>query len=576
LYIGKSANLRLRVKQYFRKSGDERVSVKFIRKNVTNIEFFLTDTEKEAIILENNLIKKLVPRYNIRLKDDKNFLKIRINLKEDYPALQFVRRVKDDGAVYFGPYSSSRDIKNTLYYLHSVYPLRHCSTKVFKTRTRPCLYCQIRKCLGPCCGNISRDDYHAMLKEVIMFLKGEKTELIEQLKYRMNLASQNQDFEQAAVIRDRIFAIEKSLEKQAVVSGVFGSKDIFGVCYHDRWVSFNVLQIRNGRLELTENFVFEHNGIVQDETITSFIQQFYQQRPIPDTILLNRLPAGSKALEELLCDIKHGKVVFVSGTRGENLRLLKMAQKSARQNLISKKERRVDLDLLKKKFSLENVPHRIECYDISNIQGEAAVGSGVVFVDCLPRKNLYRKYKIKTISGQNDFAMLAEVMLRRLRRAVDEKNAPDLCVIDGGKGQLASVYAVYRNMQDKLPHIDFISLAKESGVDGKIEERVYLVDRKTPVFLKEGTEEKKILGRIRDEAHRFALSYHRKLRSKNRLKSQTLDIPGIGRYREKLLLIHFKSLKRVKSASLEELTQVKGIGKKTASMIYMYFHSDII
>ncbi len=576
MYIGKSNNLRSRVKQYFRKSGDTRVSVTFIRRNVTSIEFFLTDTEKEAIILENNLIKKLVPRYNIRLKDDKNFLKIRINIKEDFPALQLVRRVKEDGALYFGPYSSSRDIKSTLQYLQMVYPLRNCRDSVFKTRSRPCLYFQMGKCLGPCCGNVSREEYHAMLKEVIMFLRGQKTELLEQLKEKMNESALNQVFEQAAVFRDRIFAIERSLEKQAVVSNTLSNKDVIGLCYHEKWVSFNVLQIRKGRLDLTENFILAHNDLPEEEILASFMQQFYQQRPIPESVVVKDVPAGCKAVEEWLGDKKHGRVTIICATRGENLRMLKMAQKSARQNLISKKEREVDLELLKKRFHLKNTPHRIECYDISNFQGEAAVGSSVVFVDCFPKKNLYRKYKIRTLSGQNDFAMLAEVMSRRLKRAAEEKNYPDLCIIDGGKAQLAAVYAMYEQQKETLRHIDFISLAKESDSAGKTDERVYLINQKNPIFLKEGTEEKKILDRIRDEAHRFAVTYHRKLRSKSRLSSEVLGIPGIGEYKEKLLIIYFKSAKKVKSASLEELKQVKGIGINTAAKIYRYFHPDII
>lgn len=575
LYVGKSRNLKLRVRSYYRKSGDTRNSIQFIRRNVTTIEFCLTDTEKEALILENNLIKKFTPRYNIRLRDDKSFYHIRVNIQEDYPALELVRRPKEDGALYFGPYSSSHKLKETIRYLYLLYPLRTCKMSTFKNRTRPCLMCQIRKCLGPCCGKVSREDYHAMLEDVIMILRGQKSQVLENLKKKMDAASQSLDFEQAALVRDRIYAIEHSLEKQDVVSVKRVNKDVFGVHYHAEWISFNILQVREGRLEGTENFVFRHNDLPADEILASFIQQFYARRPIPDTVLVPCVSEDFSVIEEWLCETAGKKVYFSVPQRGDNLRLLKMAEKNACQIISAKKNQESDLLLLKKRFNLQNVPHRIECFDISTLQGESSVGSNVVFIDCQPKKNLYRRYSIKTVEGQNDFAMMGEVLGRRLDRAIEEKEYPDLCIIDGGKGQLSSAWSCYQKRKDTLPHIDFIALAKDHDMGTTHSgERVFLPDRKNPVVLENRSEEKKILDRIRDEAHRFAVTYHRTTRKKKQLSSELLSIPGVGPSREKLLRMYFGSITRLKSASLEQLLLIKGIGEELARSIYRHYHPD--
>jgi len=576
LYIGKSCNLKARVRSYFKKSADLRYSVKFIRKNVKSIELSLTSTEKEALILENNLIKKLKPRYNVRLKDDKNFFYIKINRKDPFPRIELVRKRKNDGASYFGPYSSSRNLKETLRYLNTIYPIRSCKNSIFKNRSRPCLMYQIKKCSAPCCDKISQTDYNAMIDDIILILKGKKQSLLKKLKATMNNASTNFNFEYAATLRDRIYAIEHSLEKQGIISSNKATKDIIATSTNDQNIAFNILQINEGKLEGTENFVLKHNDLPVQDIRSPFIQQFYQERPIPRKIYISEIPEDKTSLEEWLTEKSGKKVAILSPKRGENLKLLNQSKMNALQNLLLKKDQDNDLILLKKKFGLKNVPNRIECFDISTFQGDSPVGSNIVFISGQPKKSFYRKYNIKTVMGQNDFAMMKEVIQRRLDRAQRDKDYPDLCVIDGGKGQLSFAYDCYTKLKDKLPHIDFIALAKEPKANEKnISERVFLPNRKNPVFLKEGTDIKKFLDRIRDEAHRFAITSHRHRRKIKKLTSKLISIPGIGKHREKILIQHFGSVKKLKTASLEQILQINFIGPDTAKTIFSYFHPEL-
>lgn len=577
LYIGKSLNLKARVKSYFKKSSDIRYSVRFIRKNVKSIEFSLTSTEKEALILENNLIKKLKPRYNIRLRDDKNFFYIKINRNETFPRIELIRKRKHDGASYFGPYSSSKNLKETLRHLNTIYPLRSCKNSLFKNRSRPCLLYQINKCSAPCCGKISVIDYNAMVDDIILILKCKKQMLIKKLKSAMHKASDNFKFEHAAMLRDRIYAIENSLEKQEIISSNRTNKDIIGIALNDKYVSFNILQVIEGRLEGTDNFLMNHNEIPIQDIISSFIQQFYHERPIPRTIYLKKLPEDNQALQEWLKDRSGKNVSIISPRRGTNIKLLNQANMNALQNLLIEKERDNDLLVLKNSLGLKNFPNRIECFDISTFQGDSPVGSNIVFIDGQPKKTFYRKYNIKTVTGQDDFAMIREVLHRRLTRTVQDKDYPDLCIIDGGKGQLSCAFDCYTKMKDNLPHIDFIALAKEpKNNDKKISERVFLPNRKNPIILREGTGIKNFLDRIRDEAHRFAVTSHRRKRKIKKLTSKLISIHGIGKHREKLLIQHFGSVKKLKSASLEQILHIPSIGPSTAKIIFGYFHPDLI
>lgn len=574
LYVGKARSLRDRVRQYFKRSGDTRYSVRFIRRYVKNIEFCLTDTEKEALLLENNLIKKLKPRYNIRLRDDKTFLHIRIDMNHDFPMLNLIRRPKNDGALYLGPYSSSRELKEMIRHLQYLYPLRLCKDSVFRTRTRPCLNCQIRKCLGPCCGGISKEDYRVMLDEVIMILRGQKQEVVQRLKTAMEEASANMEFERAAQLRDRIYALEQSTERQDVVTNTRINKDYFGVHFHDKLVAIHALSVRDGRLEGSDNFIFAHNELPYDELFQSFLEQFYANRPAPEIIVVRTLPDARDALAEWLSDKTGRKVTVTTAERGENIRLLNMAERNAQQNLAAQHDKDNDLQMLKRKFHLTHLPRIMECYDISNFQGEASVASQVVFENCQPKKSKYRKYTIKTVTGQNDFAMMAEVISRRLERAIKEENFPQLIIIDGGRGQLSAAYRCYEERAGQLPHIDFIALAKDrDSAPTEAMEKVFLPGRKNPIMLKSGSHVAKIIDRIRDEAHRFAITFNRKTIKQRRLKSDITSIPGLGKSREKLLRIYFGSLKRLKSASLEQLLLVDGIGPKLAETIYYHFHS---
>ncbi|MCB1196418.1 excinuclease ABC subunit UvrC, partial [bacterium] len=528
VYVGKAANLRSRVRSYYRPTSDTRAAVRFVSTTVTDIEVCLTDTEKEALILENNLIKKHKPRYNIRLRDDKHFLSLRLNLKEPVPRFEYVRRQKNDGALYFGPFSSSRYLREMMRHLQWLYPIRTCKT--LSNRNRPCLMCQMRHMPCPCFGELPRDEYIEILKQVMMVLRGQNAELLAHLKAAMESLSAELKFEQAAVVRDRICAIEQSLEKQDIVTNPKTNKDFIGLFYGSTQVAFNVLCVRQGRMESSDNFMYHHHDIPSDELLLSFLQQLYVLRPPPDLVYVACLPEDSTALCEWLKDTAGRTVSVHAPLRGENVRLIAMAEKNARQHMVLKEENDTDLALLQKTFRLKNVPVHMECFDISAFQGDSPVGAQAVFIDGKPRKNLYRRYIIKNVEGQNDFAMMREMFQRRIERASREQKFPDLCIIDGGKGQLSAVWAYYSEIQETVPHIDIIALAKEH-IAGE-GERVFLPNRKDGIALRAGSPEKKLLDRIRDETHRFAVTFHRVRRAKKVFSSSIRAVPGIGEYHE--------------------------------------------
>jgi excinuclease ABC subunit C len=579
LYIGKAKNLRGRVRTYFGKSGDARLSLRFLMPKVRQVETFLTDTEKEALILENTLIKKHKPRHNIDLKDDKTYFSLKFDPKEEFPKLTLVRKIKRDGARYFGPYASSAAVKETLRVLRHLFPLRTCNDANFRNRSRPCLNYQIKKCLGPCCGLVSPEKYADLVEEVILFLEGKNSQLIKLLQGRMTEASENLNFEEAARIRDQIGSIEQTLEKQKAVSQTLNDQDVFA--FHRRGNSweFQVLFFRRGILVGSKAFHFSRLNLPEEEALSAFLRQYYAEEPsIPHEVLLPQPIEDEGLLAEWLADKKGAGVQVHSPQRGEKKSLVEMAGKNA-ENSFQKRVGEIEtLDLilqeLKEKLRLKTLPHRAECFDISNLFGTLAVGSMVSFLDGRPDPSHYRHFKVHAPSFPDDYAMMYEVLKRRYSKLEPGREKPDLLIVDGGKGQLNVALAVLAELG--LQEISAIGLAKDKGpslkkVSEKTADKIYLPNVKDPVLLGHSAS-LRYLQRMRDEAHRFAIRYHKKLRGKRGLQTLLDDIPGIGEIKKKALLKEFGSLQKIQEASADRLSQVEPISRKDAQTLFDFFH----
>jgi len=583
IYIGKALNLRSRVRSYL--SGtDTRHSVPFIAGKTESIEWLITNTEKEALILENNLIKVHRPRYNIVWRDDKTYISLRIDPAERYPRMSIVRvraRVKDK-ALYFGPYSSAGSVRETLRLLTKTFPLRTCTDAKMRSHTdRPCLQCQIKRCPGCCVNLISEQEYSEILGDAILFLQGRNKALITSLTEKMNDAAEKLDFEQAATTRDQIRAVERTIEKQRVVSRQSIDRDVFGLFREADEAQLSIMHIREGKLLESSSYPFSRVKISDDEVVSSFINQFYSSgRPIPREIILPVQIPEEGAFEEMLSERREKKVSIIHPRKGEKSKLLEMANKNAESALAARKDEQAvlaqTLDLMRKRLRLTRTPNRIECFDISNIGGNLAVGSMVTFTEGVKDSSSYRRYKIKTVAQPDDYAMIHEVLTRRLRRGKESGDLPDLMVIDGGKGQLNVARKALQDLQ--IEGVDVISLAKDKS-DWQREksqgEKIYLPNRKDPIILRANSPILFLIQRIRDEAHRFAITYHKKLRKKAAFRSALDLLPGIGPKRKKELLKHFGSLKRIKEASVEHLASVPGMSRPAAETVYEFFrHAD--
>lgn len=576
IYVGKAKNLRARVRQYAR-GGDGRVQITFLLSQLTDVEVLLTNSEKEALLLENTLIKQYWPRYNIRLKDDKSYWHVKVTTQDVWPRLFLTRQVVKDGSKYLGPFHSSAAIQETLEISRKVFPLRTCSDTVFRNRTRPCLEYQIKRCLGPCTLPIDPADYQRQLKGALLLLEGKNSELVAQLTTRMQEAAETLRFEEAARLRDQIRAITQTGERQHVATPLGNDQDVIGIYREGGFIEIQVLFVRGGKLVGNLGYGFDDNEFPDEDVLAELLTQFYQsERFIPDEILLPVVLEDGEAREELLSERKNKKVTVSHPQRGDKVRLIEMAQENARQSFIEKRrgadQKEKTLDSLRRALYLRNAPKRIECFDISNIQGNLAVGSMVVFDEGEPDKNRYRRFRIKTVEGADDFGMMYEVLTRRYRRALEENDLPDLLMVDGGKGQLGVASEVLRELN--ITEVDLIGLAKmrteRDPFAEEVEhssERVFLPGRKNPVVLKPNSTALFLLQRVRDEAHRFAITYHRQLRAKERLSSPLDEIPGVGPVRRKALLRHFGSLQRVRTATIAELTQISGITPAVAEMI---------
>jgi excinuclease ABC subunit C len=582
LYVGKGKDLRKRVLSYFRDKEQQSPKTRILVSKISDLDFILTGSEKEALILEANLIKRHRPRYNVILRDDKRYLVLRLDPKEEYPRLSLVRRIRQDGALYFGPYASANAVRQTLKVLHGMFPLRQCSGTKFRQRARPCLNHQMGRCLGLCVGAISPEEYGPVVEQAVLFLKGRTQDLQKRLRQEMERAAGRLEFEKAAMYRDRLKAVEKTLEKQLMVSARFRDQDVVGTHEAGENLGLAVLFIRGGRMVGSRGFVFKKPQTSSSEVVRAFILQYYEQgKPLPEEILISEPLLEQELLAEWLTDIKGKRVGVRLPKRGEGRQLLAMAAHNAANYLMSEMTRATDpipaLDRLRQRLGLESIPHRLECVDISNFRGKFPVGSLVVFQDGEPDKSAYRRYLIKTVHRIDDTAMMAEVLSRRFTDVRKEQVLPDLLVVDGGKAQLNQALAVLKELElaDLVP---VVALAKKPRTTTQAEanatDRLYLPGRKNPLELKKDRPLLFLLGRLRDEAHRFAISYYQKRHRKQTLQSRLDEIRGIGPKRRRDLIRYFGSVKRLAEAQVEEISQVPGISCKLADSICTALRGD--
>ena len=580
LYVGKAKNLHQRVRTYLGKSGDTRYSLRFLMPKVHQLETLLTDTEKEALVLENTLIKKYRPRYNINFKDDKTYFSLKFSLNENFPKLSLVRKIKRDGSRYFGPFASSAAVKETLRLLQKVFPLRTCREANFRNRSRPCLNFQIKKCLGPCCGLISKEKYAEMAQEVLLFLEGKSLQLIQLLEEKMRGAAEELNFEEAARIRDQILAVKQTLEKQKAVSPTLTDQDIFAFFRRGNNWEFQVLFYRGGLLVGNKAFHFSRLNLPDEEALAAFIQQYYAADPfIPKEILLPLVIENGELFSEWLSEKKGEKVEILTPQKGRKKRLVEMARKNAEntfhKKMTEKESRALTLKDLQEKLRLETLPHRVECFDISNLFGKLAVGSMVSFLDGRPDRSGYRHFKVHAPSFPDDYAMMYEVLKRRYSKLSGEKEKPDLLIVDGGKGQLNVALAVLAEL--KRTDISTIGLAKDKDrgpmkEEGKGSDKIYLPQVKDPILLPPHSFALRYLQQIRDEAHRFAIAYHKKLRGKRGLQTILDEVPGIGEVKKKALLKGLGNLQKIQESSKEALSRISPLTQKDARTIFDFFH----
>jgi excinuclease ABC subunit C len=578
LYVGKANDLHNRVRSYFVASPQLPEKTARLVAEIADIDFFIATSEQEALILENNLIKQYHPRFNVRLKDDKTFPYLKINITEEWPTISITRRMEQDGSRYFGPFASPRSVKQTLRIIQRIFPVRNCN-KIIKGKARPpCLEYHMGRCLGPCAGTVSRQEYARAIREVILFLEGKQDRVVREFTAQMEKAASAMDYEKAARLRDRIKAIHNVIEGEKIAAVIRGDEDVIAFVQEGDQAFVQLLFIRRSKLTGREGFLLQ--GTRQEEPpqiITSFVKQYYASSPQIPPLLLLQHPVEDKAvIREWLKSRRGGTVDIQVPRQGNKKQLVDIAAENARQGLEQLKIKEIttgkstDIALaeIEKELRLPGPPLRLEAYDISNIQGSSAVGSMVVFEKGRPRPAHYRRFKIRTIEGANDYAMLQEVLRRRFKRSSpDSAKAgdafsilPDLILIDGGKGQLNSALAVMKEVGGKTP---LASLAKEN-------EEIFLPGRKGPLVLPKTSPGLQLLQRLRDEAHRFAVGYFTTVHRRQTFASALDGIPGVGPRRKSALLRQFGSVQRIREASLEELVAATGLNRKQAARIKEY------
>ena len=577
LYVGKAKDLSKRVSSYVRHKRSEHSKTSVMLAKVVKVDLLVTNTEKEALILEASLIKRHRPRYNVILRDDKSYPLIKVTTQEEWPRVFMTRRKRNDKARYFGPYASSSAMWTTLKLLQTLFPLRRCKGTTLKPRKRPCLNFQMNRCLAPCCGKIDNDSYRAMVDKVILFLEGRNRSLLQDLEKDMRQAVSQLKFEKAAVIRDQIGGLKKTLEKQVIVTQSKEDRDVYGFARSGASVSVVLLYVREGVVRGTRRFFLEDTYGDDQAILSQVVKQVYDHRSLPPKLVLLPFAIDDQLLlEERLSELAARKISLSVPKRGNRRDLITMANTNAARRFdeIDKKAaswETLSADL-QKKLHLSQLPDTIECLDISNISGTNAVGSLVGFEDGEPAKHRYRHFKIKHADGPDDYAMMREVLERRFAAESEDNELPNVLVVDGGKGHLAVAESVLKD-RGLLLQIDLLSIAKDRDETG---EKLYKPGRKNPILLPPHNPVLLYLMRIRDESHRFGVSFHRKLRNKKTLASQLDNIPGVGPARKKQLLKKIGSVKKISEASVQELCQVEGIGAELAEQIHGYFHPTAV
>jgi excinuclease ABC subunit C len=585
LYVGKAQNLRARVRSYFG-GGDGRVQVPNLVRRIADVSVLVTPSVKDALLLENELIKQHRPPFNVRLRDDKQYLRLRLDPREEWPRLVQVRRFERDGALYFGPYASSGALHQSISQLRRIFPLRNCSDPVFKDyarRGRPCIEHEIGRCPAPCVGLVTAEAYRELLASTELFLRGRSEELVETLRARMEAAAAEQRFEDAARLRDRIAAVEQTVLRQQIVTERRLERDVFALARQGGEVQVQALHVREGRLIGASEHAFSQIDLDSAEVIGSFLGQLYgdPERSIPVEVLVSHEPADDGALEALLSERSGRKVTVRVPQRGPAQELIALALRNAEGALERRLAARESVDAaaleLQERLGLARPPRRIECYDVSNLAGTLAVGSRVVFEGGQPVKGDYRRYRVREAAAGDDLACLREVLARRLARHASEP-LPDLLMVDGGRGQLAVASALLADLGLELDHV---GLAKERDLEspsprvrrsgGLKAERVFLPGRLNPVLLPPSSRGLLLLQRVRDEAHRFAIAFQRELRRRTGLTSVLQEIPGIGPGKRKSLLRTLGSLRRVRAAPVEEIAAVPGLSRRDAEAIRRFF-----
>jgi excinuclease ABC subunit C len=586
IYVGKAVSLADRIRSYFQSPAGHTPKTRRLVENIADLEFIVTDSELEALILEANLIKKHRPRYNVRLKDDKQYPYVRVRWAEDFPRIDITRHMYRDGSRYYGPFTASWAVYETLDLLRRLFPYRTCSRVITGHDPRPCLYYHIKRCSGPCIGAISKENYRATIDQVCQFLEGKTAAIERDLTHEMGAAAERLDFEEAARVRDQLQAIGRVAEQQKVVSKTMKDQDVIAFARANGDACVQVFFIRYGKLVGREYFTLEGAGDEDEQNImAAFLKQFYNKAAyVPSEILLPEDIDEAMIIRSWLESKRGAKVQLVVPRRGHNRELVQMATENAVETLTHLRSQWLveagrandALAQLQSALGLPRLPNRIECYDISNIQGTAATASMVVFENGAALKSDYRRFRIATVQGQDDFAMLQETLYRRFKRMfradpIDDgklheestwKIHPDLMIIDGGKGQLSAVLEVARRCE--VTDIPIVGLAKQR-------EEIFLPDQPDPILLPRGSQALFLVQRIRDEAHRFALEYHRKLRDKSMVASILDDIAGVGPKRRQALLRQFGSVEAIAEASVEELAVVAGMTRRVAERLKTYF-----
>lgn len=572
LYIGKAKRLKNRVSSYFRGYDLLPRKTAALVAKIDHFDIIITNTEQEALILEANLVKKHRPRYNIDLKDNKRYPSLAVDLREPYPVFCIVRKTGEKGVTYFGPFANAGAIRQSLNLINKTFRLRRCAAGKFKNRKRPCLNYQMGACLGPCCEVISQEEYRKLIDQALMFLRGQTNDLIKKVKHEMEDRAEHEDFEEAALLRDRMLALQKVVEKQVAVLGESRDRDVFGLVMRDNRAVAAVLRVRGGILYGSLQYRFD--DVWQDEIgfLNELIKQIYGDDPelLPKEIFLPFKIENQGALEEWFSQLKGERVYISNPQKGDKKRLLEMAHKNAQDKLREwvQSENTAEVIMLKvqEALGMDHEPKRIECFDISNLGSTEIVASRVVFENGKAAKNAYRTYRIKSLDGPDDFASMTEVLQRRFAEKHKDEPLPDILMVDGGKGQLGMGVAVLDDLGLR-DAITIIGIAKQNSLRGETEDKIFMPGRSNPLNLNRKKDVLLFFQRVRDEAHRFAITFHRKRRAKAAFTSDLDNIKGLGPKKRVQLLEHFGSLENIRTASLSDISALKGFNEALAQNI---------